>query len=140
MTAQSYDCLIYNNFTYDIATNPFCIYLESLLNPPQEYLFVTKSYGGYDATWEVKCKRLYLIDLIATVNGETVGVNYFFPHQHKVFAGWFSGEIRMPLGKCLEYRHAGYASIYEKDVFFRFDKGFFEGSRIVDNRKNTDKY
>jgi len=38
------------------------------------------------------------------------------------------------MGKELEYVHMGYGSIYERDLFLKFEKGKLIGKRVVDNR------
>jgi hypothetical protein len=40
-----------------------------------------------------------------------------------VFAHWFSGRLRIPQGKLLEYVHGGYASTYERDVLLTLKNG-----------------
>jgi hypothetical protein len=61
-----------------------------------------------------------------------------FPNQKKVFAEWFSGEIKIPQGKMLHYEHMGYISIFEKDLFLEFKKGVLYNKREVDNSKTFD--
>jgi hypothetical protein len=41
----------------------------------------------------------------------------------RVFAHWFSGRLRIPQGKRLEYVHMGYASTYERDVLLTLQNG-----------------
>ena len=60
-------------------------------------------------------------------------MDYLFPGQEKVFADWYSGEIRVPQGKLLEYIHLGFASVYEKDLFLKIEAGQVVGKREIDN-------
>jgi hypothetical protein len=63
-------------------------------------------------------------------------VDFLFPGQKEVFASWFTGTIRIPQGKQLNYIHAGYMSVYEEDLFLEFEAGILKSTNIVDNRKN----
>lgn len=40
-----------------------------------------------------------------------------------VFANWFTGDLRAPYGKLVEYVHAGYASVYEKELRISIAQG-----------------
>lgn len=61
-------------------------------------------------------------------------VCYLFPDQEKVFAEWFTGEIRIPYGEMLQYYHIGYASVYEKELYLEFENGYLIGKREKDNK------
>jgi len=52
-----------------------------------------------------------------------IDMNYFFPDQKQVFAEWFCGEIRVPLGKEIHYVHMGYESMYERDLIIHIKEG-----------------
>lgn len=106
----------------------------------------TSCSRGYVAKWELKNKKLYLIDFKGqtsnfknvlagkeTINYWEVGMDFIFPNQERVFAEWFSGELRIPLGRRLYYEHRGYNSIFDADVFLKFKNGQFIESRTVDN-------
>ena len=62
--------------------------------------------------------RLYLIDVNGWLgDGSKVTVAMIFPgFPDKVFAQWYSGQLRIPQGKLLEYIHMGYGSTYERDL------------------------
>lgn len=75
----------------------------------------------------------------ALFNSEKVGLDYLFPNQDKVFAEWFSGKLRIPHGKMLRYVHQGYASIYEKELFLKIEKGKLVSSYVIDNKKRLEK-
>ena len=66
-------------------------------------------------TWSIEGNRLYLIGLDTDDNGKKVGLEYLFPRHEKVFADWFSGELRIPYGNLMKYVHQGYASLYERN-------------------------
>ena len=79
---------------------------------------------GYYSKWAIDNKKLFLIDWTGYIlNYEKVGMDYLFPDEEIVFANWFTGTIRISIGKLINYIHGGYASIYEGDKFLKFEKG-----------------
>jgi hypothetical protein len=54
---------------------------------------------------------------------EILNLSDVFPGYDKVFAHWFTGELRCPQGAQLEYRHMGYSSVYEYDLLMEFKQG-----------------
>lgn len=95
----------------------------------------TALWRGYVGSWEILDGRLYLIGLNGTLeNGTKATVATFFPNNpDRVFAHWYSGELRLPRGKMLKYIHAGFSSIYEEDVFLAIDKGVVTQTRVRNN-------
>jgi hypothetical protein len=99
----------------------------------------TSCRRNYIGIWEIENDKLFLIDLKAhSGSTDEVSIDVIFPNQKKVFAEWFSGEIKIPQGKMLHYEHMGYMSIYEKDLFLEFKKGVLLNKREVDNTKTFD--
>jgi F0F1-type ATP synthase assembly protein I len=137
MTAQAGERLFYKGEETWMAAEPLNQYLRNRSN----IKFVSPStdcWRGYYGHWEIADKKLNLIGLKAYIEGcREVDLNYLFPGQNKVFANWFSGEIRLPQGKILEYVHMGYASLYVKDLFLVIENGILLKQYEVDN---TEKY
>jgi len=133
MTAQSGDTLFYKGEELRMASEP----LNQYLSEKSDIKFVsrfTSNWRGYYGTWEIINNKLYLIQLEAYIEGyEKVDLNYLFPGQNKVFANWFSGEIRVPQGERLHYVHMGYGTLYEKDLFLVFENGKLVNQYLVDN-------
>jgi hypothetical protein len=140
MTAQESEVLYYNGKTYWLSTEP----LESLLEimGDEKPVLISQQNTcrrGYVGTWQIENDKLYLIDFKCyNKDHEEVGMDYIFPDQTKVFAGWYTGEIKIPQGKMLYYERLGYMSIYEKDLFLNFNKGILVATREVDNTKTFD--
>ena len=139
MTAQVSETLIYKGKEYPMFTNPLELYLKQnksiRFQSPH-----TACWRGYVGTWEIKGPDdenlgLYLVDLIGYQSGEVrFGLKDVFPEQDKgVFAHWFSGEVRCPMGKQIEYVHMGYASKYEHDFLLEFNKGILVAKKTVSN-------
>jgi hypothetical protein len=59
------------------------------------------------------CRITFIVTDKAYIEGyEEVDLNYVFPNQEKVFADWFTGEIRIPTGDMLKYVHTAYCSVF----------------------------
>ncbi|MGD0342327.1 MAG: hypothetical protein ABSA76_11555 [Bacteroidales bacterium] len=89
----------------------------------------THHYRLYSGTWEIENDRLFLIDFYGYIADDIkVSIDFLFPDQKKVFAGWFTGEIDISQGR---YRDDGIAGsrVYEKYLYLKFDKGVIVGSR-----------
>ena len=126
MTAQVSELLIYGDKTIPLFTNPLSLFLTNnriSFESPH-----TANWRGYVGTWQIfehqGIERLYLVALSAhKTYDEILGLSDVFPGYDKVFAHWFTGELRCPQGARLEYRHMGYASIYEYDLLMEFKQG-----------------
>lgn len=133
MTAQFREHLKYNGKEYGMAAEPLYPYLKS--NGIEFESMTSACWRGYFGKWEIKNNKLFLVDLVAFIEGyKDVGLEYLFQGQNEVFAEWFNGELRIPQGEMLQYIHMGYASIYEEDLFLDIQNGVLMSSRIVDNR------
>ena len=67
-----------------------------------------------------------------------VTLSTLFPDRarnNRVFADWYSGKLRVPDGKELQYVHMGYGSTYERDVIYTVKAGSIVSRRVVDNTK-----
>ena len=136
MTIQAGDILSYNGEKTTIATEPLKPYLKTR----SDVSFIYKSTAlvrGYIGTWKIRNKKLYLISLLGFVNNnEKVDLNYLFPNKIEVFAGWYSGDIRIPEGELLKKINLGYASVFEKDRILSFKEGLLISETVKDNTKS----
>lgn len=154
-TGQSPDVLFYDGKVYDLFSNPLEDFYKNEKDRPR--FFITPggsssgNWRGYVAYWEVEEDSLYLkaIDSwlcggtpveLATGKGDCrkADVKELFGNkyaQNKVFADWFSGELRIPDGKQLQYVHMGYGSVYERDILISVKQGKITEKKIVDNTK-----
>jgi hypothetical protein len=138
MTAQATESLLFQEEPLSMCSTPLDIYLAQ--RGIKFYSENTANWRGYRGSWEVKGSeelgyRLYLVQLRACLEyPKKVGLEYLFPEfPNGVFAHWFSGEVRCPRGKLLNYVHGGYASLYEEDLFIEFKAGVLQGTRVVKN-------
>ena len=128
MTAQASERLIYGGKDIRLCSNPLSLYLKQTgikFESPS-----TACWRGYIGTWEIiensGVERLYLVELSAHRSyEEIVGVSDIFPGFDRVFAHWFTGELRCPQGALLDYVHGGYSSTYEYDLLMEFKQGVF---------------
>lgn len=137
MTAQVMELLIYKGQEYRMASEPLFNYLRvkniSLLTTNH----VTSCWRGYQGTWEIKKDTLYLISLVKYPDDNNRDLMAdLFPGKTEVWAWWFHGTIRVPLGEMLEYVHSGYESVYEKDLILSFRMGHLRSETIEDNRES----
>ena len=51
----------------------------------------------------------------------------------RILADWFSGTLRMPEGKLLQYVHIGYGSVYEREITLEVRSGKIIAESGVDN-------
>lgn len=76
------------------------------------------SWRGYKATWEVRENVLYLVKVDAnpcSSKRTPVPLSELFPDTTgPVQAIWFTGTLRVPQGRQIEYVHMGYESRYER--------------------------
>jgi hypothetical protein len=55
----------------------------------------------------------------------------------KVKANWFSGDLRLPEGKLLQYVHMGYGSVYERELTLSVESGRVTKESVVDYTQIT---
>jgi hypothetical protein len=116
--------------------------------PKELWGYSSACWRGYIGKWEIKSGQLFLVEMgrtrLRSTNGkaqelyEIIPLSLVFPKQAApILADWFSGVLRLPRGKQLQYVHMGFGSIYEEDVFLNVVKGHIVGRRVVDNRTST---
>ena len=150
-TGQQPDVLIYDGKTYHLFSNPLEDYYPDEDKRPQfmvgPYTSSSGNWRGYVATWEIIGDRLYLSKIDSWFCGaysrsrrnkgcRRVTLPELFGKKvvhGRVLASWFSGELRVPDGKRLEYVHMGYGSVYERDILFEVKAGRVLKREVVDN-------
>ena len=137
MTAQFSERLHYNGKDLSMCTNPLSDYFAmGGVNPGFEFT-CTALWRGYVGSWEIVDGRLYLIGISGTLKGgeEAALITMFPDFPDRVFAHWYSGTIRVPLGKELEYVHMGYGSTFERDLLMDMERGIVKNTRVRHNGK-----
>jgi len=144
MTAQLRDTLEHAGNTMGMTSLPLSTYW--LMNDSRQADDATNArhfadmgtfcWRRYTAQWRIEQEHLYLVAINATYeDGTQAELEDFFPgYPERVFAHWFSGELRCPRGELLEYVHAGFASRYAETLVFTIERGVVKGQRCIDNR------
>lgn len=143
MTAQASETLIYKGSELSLCETPLDDYLASSGRHIEFEAPNSALWRGYEGTWEVIDDRLYLVALkgwqLVNNKWNEVTLHDVFPQfPEGLFAHWYSGELRCPRGKLLNYVHGGYMSTYEEDLFIEVQNGVVVGERLVVNGKAED--
>jgi hypothetical protein len=135
MTAQISENLKYKDEELSMCANPLDVWLRYAGKDITFGLSSTACWRGYVGSWEIVDNYLYLVSVDARdEQGNYMGIKRLFPDSSlPVFAHWYSGEVRCPKGRLLEYVHGGYASSYEKDLFLKFERGVLVKEWEVNN-------
>lgn len=124
MTAQFADNIFIRGIKYPLLTNPLGSYWTEENPKPLIGLPSTACWRGYVATWEIIDNSLFLIDVLFHALGGDRGLDYLFPSGvGKIKASWYTGELRIPLGDCIEYVHGDYDSVFDTDWFIKIKLG-----------------
>lgn len=135
MTAQFAERLLYQGKEVAMCTTPLDDYFAMGGYTPRFESYCTALWRGYVGRWEIVDERLYLVELHGTLeDGAEASVATIFPDfPDRVFAHWYTGIIRIPQGKLLEYVHMGYGSTYERDLFLDIERGVVVATRLQHN-------
>lgn len=130
MTAQIPDILVHRGSSLALCDTPLDGYLEKLpkRRRPNFVMQSTACRRGYQATWEIRDQRLFLVALAGLVRDDggviEVDLATAFPWMRRPrFASWVDGELRCPEGRLIHYEHMGFGSEYERDRLFTVHRG-----------------
>ena len=135
MTAQISENLLYNGEKHSMCSEPLAMFFALGGNKPEFEFTCTALWRGYVGSWVIIDDCLYLVGLTGQLkDGTKANLATIFPnYPDRVFAHWYSGKVRLPQGKQLEYVHMGYSSVYEKDLFLHFENGIVVKTETVEN-------
>ena len=141
MTLQSSETIYFLGNKYETNTLPLSSYLYSLPEKTKFFPPSSSCWRGYIGTWEVIEDQLFLIKFKGCLlNAQRkeyreIGMEFLFPHQKKVFAEWFTGEIIIPQGDACYSAGGLYPSFYESEIILEFKEGYIIGQRTKSNHK-----
>lgn len=139
MTAQVPENLTYMGKQHEMCDEPLADYFELASVEPPFVGLNSACWRGYIGTWEIKDDRLYLIELEGRIGSGEANLETLFPgFPERVFAHWYTGTVRLPHGKLLDYVHGGYASRYERDLFIEFERGLVKKTHFRENGVSDD--
>ncbi len=135
MTAQTSETLWYEDEAHNMCSEPLGDYFNLTGETPDFAEMDTACWRCYLGEWEVRDDRLYLIGIEASyTDGSEVTLDSLFPgFPDRVFAHWYSGTIRLPQGKLIDYVHGDYLSTYERDLLLEIEKGILVGRTVRNN-------
>jgi hypothetical protein len=145
MSIQLPDKILKDGEWMDLYSNPLEQYWIAARKKRPAFYPRFNCKRGYVATWEIKGNQLFLNDIVGNFErrflflkkSASCSLKWLFPklaRQHKlVKANWFSGKLRIPLGKMLFYEHSGYDSRFEKDQIITVEHGEILKVVILDN-------
>jgi hypothetical protein len=82
--------------------------------PASPYIHSTACWRGYVGTWEIRDKRLYLVEL----RGRLV-----LDGDGPLFADWVDQMLVVPQGRLVQYVHMGFESQYESELWIKIVGG-----------------
>lgn len=152
MTAQMSDTITIDGAVLQLFAEPLEAYFSDApehSHPRPDFAPTnTANWRGYLARWEIRDGRLYITALDAELceRGGPEGwrcdkrrpfhlADLFPSSRGPVFADWYSGTLRVPLGAQMDYVHRGYESVYEFDLLLIVDRGLVTATRTIDNRR-----
>jgi hypothetical protein len=150
-TGQVPDKLVLNGKEFDLYSNPLEAFYPNEKNRPLfmigPFEMVSSNWRGYVASWAIENNALYLTGIDSwTCAGNSrkscrrVTLSRLFGKRvvaGRVRADWFTGELRAPDGKQLQYVHMGYGSIYERDIIIQVKAGRVTEQTVIDNTQRV---
>lgn len=144
-TAQAPEILEYDGKRVAMFEEPLWPYHAAINKLNTSTVMSTNCWRGYVGEWKIENNKLLLVK-INTGSGEIPLHKLFRPWYIRlfkkdsveagpIFASWYSGVIRVPQGKLLQYVHMGYESIYESELMLLLSKGVLVGQFTIDNTK-----
>lgn len=135
MTAQISEKLLFEGQQLALCELPLSVYFALGGKAPDFDYNCTALWRGYVGSWLIEHDRLYLVELNGPLKeGTQATLRTVFPDfPDRVFAHWYSGKLRCPRGRRLEYVHMGFGSTYEEDLFIEVRKGVVIGTEVRRN-------
>ena len=133
MTAQISETLLHEGQKLVLYSTPLC-QCKSFNKKAKELLInCTGLWRGYVGEWVIIDGRLYLTNISARLkNNQRVSLDYFFPgYSNLVFAHWYSGILKIMLGKCINYVHMGFCSQYEQEWQIAVEGGIVVNEQTI---------
>lgn len=132
MTRQILEKINYEGSLQSMFGRPLDDYFKLSGIKPDFELTCSACWRGYIGTWEILDDRLYLTDLSELMGDGKKNMQTFFPDDPvRVFAYWYSGQLRVPQGERVV--HPGFYSSYEHDLLIDIEKGVVQKKEVREN-------
>jgi len=142
VTGQAADIIFYEGQKRALYSNPLEDYYRDERKRPNFMIepntVSSDNWRGYIATWEIKDNTLYMTNIESWIGRRRATLESLFGSKcrnGRVEAAWFSGDLRIPDGKQLQYVHMGYGSVYERDIILTVEAGKITKTVTIDNTK-----
>jgi hypothetical protein len=138
MTAQCPESLLIDGKPYWLESLPLEPLLYSL-DPPPDFgrwirTWASCLWRGYIGHWQIIDGKLFLTRLGTYDDDVDIDLDYLFPgRKPPIFASWYSGKLRVPVGDQLLYVHMGWQSRYERERILHVRHGHVVKERNVDH-------
>ncbi len=136
MTSSIQEILLVQGMPMGMEVQPLDSYFE-LSGEPSPFVAPNgDNWRGYVGMWTLEDNKLYLIELNGFGKDRPLNMNSLFPNQGRVFAEWFSGEIKIASG----VDHFILSIFYDVDSDFQLDwyliikNGIVVSTRILEDR------
>jgi hypothetical protein len=133
MAAQLPDKILFNGEQLELYSNPLELFWTGTKKSRPQFFTSDECKRGYVAGWEIRNNTLLLREVDGFYNRNYVffrkkvrySLKNLFPRSKNkpVKASWFSGKIRVPIGKMTLYEHSGYDSRFEKELIISIHEG-----------------
>jgi hypothetical protein len=129
MTAQLAERLHYDGQEWPMLSLPLESYFAHGGQRPALQDVTTALWRRYVGSWELVGGRLYLVGLQGQLaDGGELTLERLFPgFPNRVFAHWFSGDLRLTAGRRVNYVHQGFQSTYERELWIAVRRGVIAG-------------
>ena len=132
MTRQALEMLNYEGSLQSMFGRPLDDYFKLTGIKPDFELTCSACWRGYIGTWEILDDHLYLTDLSELMGDGKKNMQTFFPDDPvRVFAYWYSGQLRVPQGERVV--DPGFYSSYERDLLIDIKKGVVQKIEVREN-------
>jgi hypothetical protein len=156
MTAQTPEILFHKGEKLHLCSEPLESHFTTINPRPKFQAHATCCRRGYIGSWEIDGGKLYLIGIenwtlekvdgsytsvtcLPTLSdGTEVTIASLFPESDgtRVFADWYTGELRCPQGEWLKYVHGGFGNKYERDLLIRVESGVVVSEQVRENTED----
>lgn len=106
MSRQVPEHIRYKSRDYKVHDYPMAGWFRKKKNRKVKLMWtMTSNWRGYQARWEVDDGSLFLVSFHGLdLEGRELSLGDLFPGHSRVFADWFTGQIRLPRGRRLNTR------------------------------------
>jgi hypothetical protein len=131
MTAQSSELMVHDGHQVAMHATPLDNYFAMGGHRPRFAWVNTARKRRYIGTWEILNDRLYLIALKARLtSGQDATLRDVFPdYPERVFAHWYSGQLRLSMGALVRHVNIGFGNRFEREIMIDVERGRVVGKR-----------